>query len=845
MLKTPPKRSKKQITAQAMVEFALALPILLLVVYGLLETGRLLFIYASVVTAARQAARYGSASGDIGSGTLYYNDCAGIEAAANRVAFIQRFKQPIIIKYDKGPNDPTPFNSLPGCPISPLITDNEHRIRVTVETTFVPIVRLVPLQPLVITSTSNRTILTGVPIAVDTPATGFGGGGSNLVAISKTTNLPNDEYDHLGQVVTYTYVVSNPGSNPLTIISLSDDRTSVNCPASVFSTPLPGGASAASCTATYTITQADLDAGKVTNKATVVASDGSAPLTTWVTKTITFAAKPGLKLTKTGVAPDTVKAGQKIVYTFTLENTGNVSLNSPYSIVDSKVTGDCSSAKSPLAPGASTTCTGTYDLKNSDINTGYVDNTAQAVARQGGTPITSNSASARVYTPELLLVLTADKYTVSSVPTTLTFTYTLTNRTTSSMSNITVSDDHGASNLACVASLAAGASGSCTNTYTVTQADMDASSVLVDTATANAQGKVTSNPAGVTIQLNQSPVLTLKKVASPSRPSSGVTFILPQNITYSYTLQNTGNVTLSAPFVVTDDKLGTVCTISNGTLAPGAPPLTCSKTYALTQADLDAGTVINKATATATFSAQTVTSAQATAIVITYTDARMALIKTAGEAFFTGPGQPIHYKYTLKNTGGQALVVNAPYTLTDNLLGNFTCGGNPINLPLGGSAGCNNKTYTTSLTDYTKKAVINTVSPAAGSTTTPPLTNTPFATLTVPLFECNTNTVTGSGAIPDGSDVTWTITNSTGLPIHIASVTITWNNASLLTQVFLNSISIWAGSGNSGIVLPGGPWTLNVGANPLRLLFSPGASSIRVAVGFTESACNFFLYSSP
>ena len=61
-----------------MVEFGLALPILLLVVYGLIESGRAVFIYASVATAARQAARYGSATGDNGAGTLYYNDCSGI-----------------------------------------------------------------------------------------------------------------------------------------------------------------------------------------------------------------------------------------------------------------------------------------------------------------------------------------------------------------------------------------------------------------------------------------------------------------------------------------------------------------------------------------------------------------------------------------------------------------------------------------------------------------------------------------------------------------------------------------------------------------------------------------------
>ena len=48
--------------AQAMVEFALVLPILLLVVYGLIEVGRALFIYNSVASAARQATRYGAAT---------------------------------------------------------------------------------------------------------------------------------------------------------------------------------------------------------------------------------------------------------------------------------------------------------------------------------------------------------------------------------------------------------------------------------------------------------------------------------------------------------------------------------------------------------------------------------------------------------------------------------------------------------------------------------------------------------------------------------------------------------------------------------------------------------------
>src|SRR5450759_2670927 len=74
--------------AQAMVEFALALPILLLIVYGTLEVGRLIFTYSTVVTSARQAARFGSANGLI-SGEPQYKDCAGINNAARNVDFLR------------------------------------------------------------------------------------------------------------------------------------------------------------------------------------------------------------------------------------------------------------------------------------------------------------------------------------------------------------------------------------------------------------------------------------------------------------------------------------------------------------------------------------------------------------------------------------------------------------------------------------------------------------------------------------------------------------------------------------------------------------------------------------
>ncbi len=52
---------------QGFLEFALALPIFLLLVMGVFEFGRLLAVASSVYTAAREGARYGSATGTEGT----------------------------------------------------------------------------------------------------------------------------------------------------------------------------------------------------------------------------------------------------------------------------------------------------------------------------------------------------------------------------------------------------------------------------------------------------------------------------------------------------------------------------------------------------------------------------------------------------------------------------------------------------------------------------------------------------------------------------------------------------------------------------------------------------------
>lgn len=54
------RRSGKRTRGQSLVEFALTLPIFLLVVFGLIDLGRAVYVNNSLAEAARDGARYGS-----------------------------------------------------------------------------------------------------------------------------------------------------------------------------------------------------------------------------------------------------------------------------------------------------------------------------------------------------------------------------------------------------------------------------------------------------------------------------------------------------------------------------------------------------------------------------------------------------------------------------------------------------------------------------------------------------------------------------------------------------------------------------------------------------------------
>lgn len=182
-----------------MVEFMLALPVLIALIYGIIEVSRLVFIFASVSNASRQAARYGAGSGQPITDITYYQDCDGIRDAANRSAILTEFDN-INITYDRGVTedgeqipildvDPDPDSDT--CPIGDNIIRNGDRIIVQVTASYEPIIPIGNLEPLTVVSANARTFLISVPIFGSAFPTGFAAETSTPSRVPTRTPLEN------------------------------------------------------------------------------------------------------------------------------------------------------------------------------------------------------------------------------------------------------------------------------------------------------------------------------------------------------------------------------------------------------------------------------------------------------------------------------------------------------------------------------------------------------------------------------------------------------------------------------------------------------------------------------
>lgn len=149
-------------TGQGLVEFSMILPVLMMLVMGVIEFGRLMITLSSVATASRDAVRYAVSVGEASGGAPHFQDCLGIRDAAARVAM---FADPfVVISYDTdGPGGAAPVEYCQvGKTIDAIQVALGTQISVTVADTYEPLLPLVDLPTIPLISETVRTVLRDV-----------------------------------------------------------------------------------------------------------------------------------------------------------------------------------------------------------------------------------------------------------------------------------------------------------------------------------------------------------------------------------------------------------------------------------------------------------------------------------------------------------------------------------------------------------------------------------------------------------------------------------------------------------------------------------------------------------
>jgi gliding motility-associated-like protein len=205
-------------------------------------------------------------------------------------------------------------------------------------------------------------------------------------SIDISKSVRETSYSGVNDILHYTIVVRNTGNVTLTNIVVTDPLTGL-------SQTIPSLAPGASnnIPSTYRITQNDLNNGRVDNTARARTLYNGTTLTDEASASVTGNQRPELRITKSARERNYTAPGEVIHYTFTVTNTGNVTLTG-VTIDDPIADVACANDPFTLAPGAQVTCTGQHIVTPSDVTAGIIRNIAAVTGYDPGmNVVTSNS----------------------------------------------------------------------------------------------------------------------------------------------------------------------------------------------------------------------------------------------------------------------------------------------------------------------------------------------------------------------------------------------------------------------------------------------------------------------
>ncbi|MCF1753369.1 beta strand repeat-containing protein, partial [Mariniradius sediminis] len=495
-------------------------------------------------------------------------------------------------------------------------------------------------------------------------------------ALSIDKSVAESSFDAVGDVLNYTIVVTNTGNVTLSNVVVVDPLTGLN---QTIASLAPTASQ--NFNTSYTIVQSDLDNGSVSNTAS--ASSGSVSVSDQVT--VNAVQSPALSIDKSVAENSFDAVGDVLNYTIVVTNTGNVTLSNV--VVVDPLTG-LNQTIASLAPTASQSFNTSYTIVQSDLDNGSVANTASASS--GSVSVSDQVTVNAVQSPALSIQKTVAEGSYDAVGDVLNYTIVVTNTGNVTLSNVVVVDPlTGLSQT--IASLAPTASQSFNTSYTIVQSDLDNGSVA-NTASA------TSGPVSVSDQVVvnavQSPALSIQKTAT-----EGSFDAVGDVLNFTIVVTNTGNTTLSN-VVVVDPLTGLNQTISS--LAPTASQ-SFNTSYAVTQSDIDAGSVANTASAS---SGSVSVSDQV--VVNAVQSPALSIDKTVAESSYDAVSDVLNYTVTVTNTGNVTLL---NVVVVDPLTG--------LNQTIASLAPTASQSFNTSYTivqsDLDNGSVGNTASASSGS----------------------------------------------------------------------------------------------------------------------------------
>ncbi|MEE4218959.1 MAG: hypothetical protein V2I48_15205 [Xanthomonadales bacterium] len=440
--------------------------------------------------------------------------------------------------------------------------------------------------------------------------------------------------------------------------------------------------------------------GQVVNEVTVDAScrTGDSPVTTTFSNEayLECIGNPSIVIDKkTGPSVEgpftdgpTILAGGSVYWQYTVKNDGDLPLTN-VGVTDDMVD-EVSCPQSTLAVNEEITCTASGTaVSGAYVNTGA----AVGVYNSNGDFVDASDVSNYFgAAPAILIVKAANPMTFDSALDPISYTFLVTNTGNVTLTGVVVNDPL-LSGVTCgpwpndnpAGTLLAGESVPCAGdaAYETTQDDVDTGYVDNEATTTGSPpvGPNVSSTDDERVTASQTPAIKIVKTASPTtytNPYVDGEVPTGDEITYTFVVSNTGNVTLSN-VTVTDSLLNSLdpaitvsCTGWNTdekVLLPGeSVDCTASDTYKITEADIVAESVVNTATVTGQpkvgdpvtdDDSKTVTLAGLPAIEI---------VKTVEPTTFSALEDVLVYTFVVTNTGDVVLDFDEDGYVEDVLL---------------------------------------------------------------------------------------------------------------------------------------------------------------------------------